>query len=252
MFQEERLKFIVDYVTKNKKASTKELSELLSTSVVTIRADLKILQEKDLLVKTHGGVMINSYKINDVIPSNVKFQKFKREKAKIAELANRYISDGDILIIDSGSTTLELAKCITAENLTAFTNDLQIAIELSKKRNIDLTVSGGTLIPDVYILTSYEAVNFYKHLHVEKLFLSCDAIDAEFGISNRDKREVEIKKAMLKAANEVILMADHSKMNNSVLLQVADFEDIDKLIADDIPADLRAVIQSKGVEIITE
>ena len=63
---------------------------------------------------------------------------------------------------------------------------------------------------------------------------------------------MEIKKAMLKAANEVILMADHSKMNNSVLLQVADFEDIDKLIADDIPADLRAVIQSKGVEIITE
>ena len=217
MFQEGRLKFIVDYVTKNKKASTKELSELLSTSVVTIRADLKILQEKDLLVKTHGGVMINSYKINDVIPSNVKF-----------------------------------AKCITAENLTAFTNDLQIAIELSKKRNIDLTVSGGTLIPDVYTLTSYEAVNFYKHLHVEKLFLSCDAIDAEFGISNRDKREVEIKKAMLKSANEVILMADHSKMNNSVLLQVADFEDIDKLIADDIPANLRAVIQSKGVEIITE
>ena len=84
MFQEERLKFIVDYVTKNKKASTKELSELLSTSVVTIRADLKILQEKDLLVKTHGGVMINSYKINDVSPSNVKFQKFKRDKSKIS------------------------------------------------------------------------------------------------------------------------------------------------------------------------
>lgn len=252
MYQEERLKFILDYVTKNKKASTKELSELLNTSVVTIRADLKILQDKDLLVKTHGGVMINSYKINDVIPSNVKFQKYKKEKARIASIANRYIKDGDILIIDSGSTTLELAKCITAENLTVFTNDLQIALELSKKKNIDLTVSGGTLIPDVYTLASYEAVDFYKGIRVEKLFFSCDALDAEFGISNRDKREVQIKKAMLNSANEVILLADHSKMNTSVLLHVADFKEINKLITDEIPNDLYDAIRKKGVDVITE
>ncbi|WP_273398939.1 DeoR/GlpR family DNA-binding transcription regulator [Traorella massiliensis] len=252
MYQEERQKYILDYVTKNKKASTKELSDLLNTSLVTIRTDLRVLQEKGLLVKTHGGVMINSYKINDVIPSDIKFQKHKKEKRKIAEIANRYINDGDILIIDSGSTTLELAKCINAKNLTVFTNDLQIALELSKKKDVSVNVSGGSLIPGVYTLTGYDSVDFYKGIHVEKLFLSCDAIDADFGISNRDIREVEIKKAMLKSANEVFMMADHSKMNAKVLIKVTGFENIDKLIADEIPKELRDIISSKGVEVITE
>lgn len=252
MYQEERQKIILDYVTKNKKATTKELSEMLNTSVVTIRSDLASLQGKGLLVKTHGGVMINSYRINDVIPSNIKFQKHKKEKQRIAEIANRFIQDKDILILDSGSTILELARCVHAKDLTVFTNDLQIALELSKKKGIHLNVSGGTLIEGVYTLAGHDSVDFYKGICVEKLFMSCDAIDAEFGISNRDIREVEIKKAMLKAAKEVIMLADHSKMNEKVLMKVADFSEIDKIIADELPDDLRKIIESRGVQVITE
>ncbi len=252
MYQEERQKIILDYVTQKKKATTKELSEMLNTSVVTIRSDLSVLQQNGLLVKTHGGVMINSYRINDVIPSDIKFQKHKEEKRKIAEIGNRFIQDKDILIIDSGSTTLELARCIHSKDLTVFTNDLQIALELSKKKGINLHVSGGTLINGVYTLAGHESVDFYKRLCVEKLFMSCDAIDAEFGISNRDIREVEIKKAMIKAAKEVIMMVDHSKMNSKVLMKVAEFSEITTIITDEIPDELRKVIESQGVQVITE
>ena len=129
---------------------------------------------------------------------------------------------------------------------------MQIALELSKKIDIDLTVSGGTLIPGVYTLAGYESVEFYKGIRAEKLFLSCDAVDAEFGISNRDKREVQMKKTMIQNASQVYMMADHSKIGSSVLMKVADFKEIDYFITDQIDENLKRYIENKGVQVITE
>lgn len=252
MFQEERQRIILDYVKENKKASVKELSNLLNTTVVTIRSDLKKLQDEGSITKTHGGVLANSYTINDVIPSDVKFQKFKDEKKKIAQIAKRFITDKDILIIDSGSTTLELAKAITQKELTVFTNDLQIALEMSKKPDVKLTVSGGALIPSVYTLAGPEGVKLFEDIHVNKLFISCDAIDKDFGISNRDKREVDLKKAMLNAADEVYLLADSSKIGQKVLIKVAGFEAFDYFITDSIEDDFKEFIEAKGIKVFTE
>lgn len=252
MYQEERQKKILKYVNENKKISVKELSELLDTSVVTIRSDISKLQDKGLLIRSHGGVMANSYKIDDVIPSDVKFQKHKNEKKKIAAMATTFIEDGDIIIIDSGSTTLELAKKITQKNLTVFTNDLQIAIELSKRKNIKLIVSGGILISGVYTLTGSEAVNLFKNIHAKKLFISCDAYDKDFGISNRDTREVEIKKAMLQAVDKKYLLIDSSKLNQKVMAKVADIDTFDYFICDEISNELREIIETSGVTVVTE
>ena len=250
MYQEERQNWILNYVNQHKKASIQELSQLTETSVVTIRADLYALQKKGLLVKTHGGVLANSYHMNDVIPSDVKFQKQINEKRKVAKMALKYIQDGDVLILDSGSTILELARQIEASHLTVVTNDLQIALELAKKPGIDVTVSGGTLIPGVYTLAGYETVEFYRKIRVEKLFMSCDAIDAEFGISNRDKREIAIKQAMIQAAKEVTVLADHSKLHDTVFMQVTGFDKVHRLIIDDIDEQDKKHLQEIGVEVI--
>ncbi|MBQ0035438.1 MAG: DeoR/GlpR transcriptional regulator [Firmicutes bacterium] len=252
MYQEERQKKILDLLNENKKISVKELSKILDTSVVTIRSDVKKLQNNDLLVKTHGGVMVNSYKIDDVIPSNIKFQKHRSEKKKIANLTARFINDGDAIIIDSGSTTLELARKITQNELTVFTNDLQVALEISTKKNVKLIVTGGSLIPGVYTMTSPESVETYKQIHVQKLFISCDALDLEFGISNRDKREVDIKRAMLKSADEKYLLVDSSKLNQKVLVKIAELKEFDYLITDKIPTELKNQIEMLGVKVITE
>ena len=114
MYQEERLKLITDYVNKNKQVSTHKLSEIFKTSLVTIRSDLNILSEKGLLIKTHGGAVTNSYRINDVIPSNIKFKKNVAEKKKIAKLASRYINDGDVISVigPSGTGKSTLLRCI--------------------------------------------------------------------------------------------------------------------------------------------
>ncbi len=252
MYQEERQKLILEYVNRKKKVSTQELSENFQTSVVTIRSDLNALEKKGLLVKAHGGAMDNSYKINDVIPSDIKFKKNVSEKKKIAAIAKRYISSNDVIIIDSGSTTLELAKVIEDENLTVYTNDLQIALELAKKPNVVLNVTGGELIKGVYTFAGTETSDYYLNISADKLFLSCDALDLEFGISNRDKREIPIKQNMIKASREITLMLDHTKLNSKVLMKVTDLDNLDRIIVDQIDEPLRKAIEKKGIEVITE
>ncbi|MGI6581454.1 MAG: DeoR/GlpR family DNA-binding transcription regulator [Erysipelotrichaceae bacterium] len=252
MYQEERQKLILDYVMQKGKVSTKELSEMFETSVVTIRSDLSLLAQNNLLVKTHGGAIINSYRVNDIIPSDVKFQKNVEEKKKVALIAKRYLRNGDVVIIDSGSTTLELAKIIDNEDLTVFTNDLQVGIELAKKPNVKMNISGGELIKSVYTLAGYETVEYFSKLTVDKLFLSCDALDLTFGISNRDKREIPIKKAMINASRERILMLDHTKLDSRVLEQVAELDAVDCVIVDKIDNQLAIKIEEMGIEVISE
>ena len=252
MYQEERLKLITDYVNKNKQVSTHELSEKFKTSLVTIRSDLNIKRKKGLLIKTHGGAVTNSYRINDVIPSNIKFKKNVAEKKKIAKLASRYINDGDVIILDSGSTTLELAKILQAKNITVFTNDLQIGLVLSKNPNVKLNMSGGELIEGVYTLAGYETENYFNSINVDKLFLSCDALDVNFGISNRDRKEIGFKQAMIRNSKEITLLIDHTKLNSKVLLHVADINELDRIIVDKISNKDLKEYQKYNIEIVTD
>jgi len=252
MYQEERQKLILEYVNKYKKVSIKELSEEFDTSVVTIRADLNYLAEQSLLIKSHGGAMTNSYKINDIIPSDIKFETRVKEKKIIAEIAKKCLEKNDVIIIDSGSTTLELAKAITNEELIVYTNDLQIGVELAKKPMVTLNLSGGQLIKGVYTLSGYETVDYFNNFNVDKLFLSCDALDLEFGISNRDRNEIAIKKAMIRGAKEIILMLDHTKLNSKVAQKVSEISVLDKIIIDEIDNDTKVKLENLGIEVITK
>lgn len=250
MYQEERLKLITDYVNQKKQVSTSELSKKFNISLVTIRSDLNILSDKGLLVKTHGGAVTNSYRINDIIPSDVKYKKNTAEKRKIAKLANRYINDGDVIILDSGSTTLELARALQAKDLTVFTNDLQIGMILSKNPNVKLNMSGGELISGVYTLAGYETENYFEKVSVDKLFLSCDALDVDFGLSNRDRKEIGFKQAMIANSKEITLLIDHTKLNSKVLMHVANINELDRIIVDEISEEDYRKFNRYGVEII--
>lgn len=252
MYQEERLKLITDYVNQKKQVSTSELSKKFNISLVTIRSDLNILSDKGLLVKTHGGAVTNSYRINDIIPSDVKYKKNTAEKRKIAKLANRYINDGDVIILDSGSTTLELARVLQAKDLTVFTNDLQIGMILSKNPNVKLNMSGGELISGVYTLAGYETENYFKKVSVDKLFLSCDALDVDFGLSNRDRKEIGFKQAMIANSKEITLLIDHTKLNSKVLMHVANINELDRIIVDEIREEDYRKFNRYGVEIIKD
>lgn len=251
MFQIERQEQILNYINQAQKANTNELAQKFNVSKVTIRRDIDMLAAEGLIVKTHGGAVAVTKSLLHEIPYAFKAEHNLNAKKSIGIAAAKCIEDGDIIILDSGSTTLEIAKNIVQKNITVVTDDIKIAMQLSCKDNISVIVCGGTLSNPVYTLTGNMTVNFFSKLHVNKTFLGCDAVDLEFGISNRTYEEVDIKSAMMKAADEIIMVTDDSKLDKKVFCSLCDISAIDKLIINRIDERNRRGFMEKGVEIIT-
>ena len=251
MFQIERQEQILEYINQAQKANTTELARKFNVSKVTIRRDIEALAASGLIVKTHGGAVATNTSLIHEIPYSYKAERNQSAKKSIGIAASRYINDGDIIILDSGSTTLEIAKNITQKNITVVTDDIKIAMELSGKSNVTVIVCGGTLSDPVYTLTGNVAVDFFSRLHVNKVFLGSDAVDLDFGISNRTYGEVYIKTAMIEAAGEIIMVTDNSKLDRKVFCHLCDISVIDKLIINQIDERNRRGFLEKGVEIIT-
>lgn len=250
MYKIERQEKILDYVNKNGRASIAELSELFRVSKVTIRADIDELVEKKLVNKTHGGVVGRSIGISSEIPYEIKNQSNIKEKEKIAKAASKYIKEDDVIILDSGSTTLRLVEWLP-EGITVITTDILIAMEIIKSgKNIRLFMPGGELKKTVYTMEGIDAIRFFESIHVDKLFLGCDALDFHFGISDRSREYAAIKKAMIEAASEVILMADSSKFNSRLGAKVCPIERVGTMIVDAIGEEIKASCEAAGVRVV--
>jgi len=249
MFQEERVKKISDFINNETRASVVELSEKFGVSKVTIRRDLDILAGEKLIVKTHGGAIPMEEKLSYEIPYRTKSSLNKAEKQKIGREAATLIKDNDIIILDSGSTTLEIAKRITQKNVTVVTNDINIAMEIAINPNIELIVIGGTLIKGVFTLIGDTTLESFKKIYVNKTFMGCDALDLEFGISNRQLSECKIKLAMIDAAIEVIMVCDRSKFNKKVSFHLCDVAKINKIVTNDIDDKYSHALSEKKIEV---
>jgi DeoR/GlpR family transcriptional regulator of sugar metabolism len=250
MFQIERQQKILHFINSAKKANTEELALEFGVSKVTIRRDIDILAQKGLIFKTHGGAVSSNSTFLHEIPYSGKAVVNLAAKKAIGAAAAQMIENGDIIILDAGSTTLEIAKNIGKNDVTVLTNDIKITMELAAKRNVHVMVCGGNLNSPVYTLTGSISVNFFKKIHVNKIFLGCDAVDLEFGVSNRTYEEVDLKLAMINAADEVIMVTDNSKLNKKVYAFLCDVSAIDKLIINDIDEKTKKALIERGVEVI--
>lgn len=251
MFPLERQEKLLQYINKKKKANVQELSRMFKVSAVTIRRDLDELASKGLVVKTHGGVLSAMNNLSMEIPSAVKFDANSEAKRSIGAAAAAMIDDGDIIILDAGSTTLEVLRHMQRQNVTVLTNDIKIAMETAHKPNVRLLVSGGEMLDgSVYTLVGSQTAEFFRRVHVNKTFLGCDAIDIGFGVSNRTMEEVEVKRAMIAAADEVIMVTDSSKLNKKVFCFLCEVSAIQKLVINEIDDVFRQELEKRGVEVI--
>ncbi len=232
MFQIERQEKILEYVNNVSKVTINELSSMFGMSLVTIRADVKDLAKRGLLIRTHGGALSVQQGINSEIPAGIRSILNVESKQLIAQAASELITNGDIVILDSGSTTLEIARRISARNVTVITNDLKIGALIADRGDISLIMTGGVQMPLVYSLIGSDTIDFLKRIKVNKLFLGCDAIDFDWGISNRSVQEVAVKKTMMEAARDVIAVADHSKFEKKVFAHLCNLQYLDMLITD--------------------
>lgn len=227
----ERRQSILNHLTKEGFISIVELGELYDVSEMTIRRDLAYLQEQGLLKRTYGGAIPTEPAFFE-LSQQVKLSAFVEEKERIAHYCLNLISEGDVIILDSGSTTLQIAKLLEGKNLTVITNDLFIVSELVDYPTINLLVAGGEVRKATNNMLGAKAIEFFSDLNATKLFLGVEGVDARSGLSTPDLEELGIKRKMMHSANETIVLADHSKVGRNTMGIIAPLKDADLLVTD--------------------
>lgn len=225
---------ILRYVNSTGGATIRELSILIDVSEATIRRDLDELSRDNMLVRTHGGARpLKSHQISYAGVYNQKSEFMVAEKKRIGLAAASYVNDGDTIILDSGTTTFQIALNLeTKKHITVITNDLHIANAIVLDPTSSVFVTGGLRKGEFSVLTGSITKNYFRQIRVDKTFLSTDAIDIHFGLANAIIDEADLKKQMIDSAAELFVVADHSKFGKLALAKVCDLNDIDVLITD--------------------
>jgi DeoR family transcriptional regulator, fructose operon transcriptional repressor len=231
MFTEERHQQILSYLNKYHRASVPELSQVFQVSESTIRRDLSELEQKEMLRRTHGGaVSVDFVRMEPTVRE--KQTTNLSEKESIAKTASEWIKEKETILLDSGTTTLQLAKHLHSLNLTIVTNSVSVLTELQDMKNIELLSTGGTVRSQIGAMVGPYAEGFIRRIKVDKLFLGINGVDVRNGLSTPNVLEAQIKKEMISAARQVILLCDHSKLGKITLHQVAPLSEIDVIITD--------------------
>lgn len=246
----ERIKEIIEIVRRDKAASVNKLAEIFGVHPTTIRRDLAEIEERGLLQRTYGGAIEEEITIEPPFSERVSGQY--AEKERIGRAAAGLVQDGEHIIIDSGTTTLHIAKHLhNRKELTVITNDMNIASELKDAPGVDVIVTGGSLRRGTYMLNGMFTQSILHNVHVQKAFIGIPAVHPIHGITHPEIEFVLTKQLMIKAARQVIVTADHTKLSKLSLHSVAPIHAIHTLVTDDeAPETQLQLFQAADVEVI--
>jgi len=250
MFEEERLQLMSEYVQNNTRATVQELCTLFGVSESTIRRDLKELEKRNLIKRTHGGA-VNIDFVSFEPSYNEKTDKHSTEKELIAKKAAELIEDGDSIIIDAGTTTFYLAAELSKfKNLTVVTNSITLAQQLANIKDINIVTIGGMLRKNTMAVVGPIAEESLNSIRVDKAFIGTNAIDISAGLTTPNMLEASIKQKMISVANKVYILADNSKFERVSFAKFGKLSDIDACITgDNLPESIKRDFQSKNIKL---
>lgn len=230
-----------------------DLVKRFDISSVTARGDLDALSSTGLLLRSHGGAVRRQEPTEDY-PLRLKESIHHPEKARIGRRAAEMVGSNETIILDSGTTTAEIArhlKTLRPPSLTVITNALNIAMELSDAPGIAVVMLGGIMRHISYSFVGPQAEHMLRHLHADRLFLAVDGFDADIGPSTPDILEAQLNGLMMDIAREVNVVADSSKLGRRSLSRIGPIEKVRRLITDDkITDEMRDQLARRGVEVI--
>lgn len=228
----QRREKIMELLREDGSAKVIALAKLFKVTEVTIRQDLEKMEKDGLIIREHGGAYLKNIK-DQVQAFSLTHQENLDQKALIAQKCLEFIEAGDTIILDSGSTTTEIAKGLKGrKNLTVITNALNIALILGAEPGIEVVVTGGEFKPPTLSLTGQKAADFFKGLHAQKLFLATAGISLKAGLTYPSISDLVVKKAMIDAADTTYLVADSSKMGKAAFASLGALSLIDYIITD--------------------
>jgi DeoR family fructose operon transcriptional repressor len=243
---DERRQTILQIIEKKGFVSLAQLMDLVGASDSTIRRDLEVLDGSGQIRRTRGGA---AYIGESLTSFDIRRTKATEQKERIAEAAAALVQTGETVILDGGTTTLEVARELAGRSLQVVTNSIPIVNALVNSPETELIVIGGFLYPKTGVNLGPIAVEALKSIHARRLFISVGGITAS-SLFNSNALLVETERQMIEAAEEVIVVSDSSKLGHSALAQLCSLQTVDRLITDaGITDEWRQIVDRAGVEL---
>ena len=244
---------ILDEIESKGQVAVADLSQEFGVSEVTIRNDLAQLEKQNMLIRARGGaIKIKLQNIGVDSPLSDKMREHFKEKQQIGQAAAKLISEGDTIILDSGTTTAEIAKNLDElKELTIITNAINIATILADKNDFNVFMPGGMLRKKSLSLVGVMAEENINRYYCDKLFLGVDGIDREHGLSTPNVEEAHVNRMMIDISKKVIVVTDSSKFFRRRFASIAPITKIDILVTDSgISNQDKVMLEQAGIEVI--
>lgn len=249
MLVQERRQRVLDLVSRGGFVTLADLTKALNVSESTLRRDLDHWHEQGLLKRIHGGAMFTGD--GSSLPALEERSTSQiAEKRAIARTAAARIRDGDAVLLDGGTTTLEVARLLVGRPLQIVTNSLPIAILFASDRETDLIMLGGYVYPRTGVALGPLTVRMIPDIHVHQTILSVGGITAK-GLFNSNLLLVETERRMMGCADEVVVVADHTKIGRQALAFLCELSEIDAMIVDrQVTPEQRELLDQAGARVI--
>ena len=232
MLANQRREKILELLKEDGSAKVVDLAKLFKITEVTIRQDLEKLEKDGLILREHGGAYLKNVEDQVKNFSLVHLENMDK-KELIAQKCLEFIEAGDTIILDSGTTTTEIAKKLKGiKNLTVITNALNIALMLGAEPGIEIIMTGGEFKPPTLSLTGQKAADFFVGINVQKLFLATAGLSLKSGLTYPSISDLVVKKAMINAADITYLVADSTKIGKSSFASLGALSLVDYIITD--------------------
>lgn len=251
MFKDERHDEILKLINQKQSISVKVLCEHFKVSVVTIRSDLKELEGKGKILRTHGGaLMIEENK--DLQPFSSRRKKHAQKKADIGKVAAEIVQDAEVVYIDGGSTAAEIAQFLTnKQKITVITPSVEVAYHLVTSTNINVYLLNGFVLKSSLSTIGSPYEGFMSEWNIAKAFFGAAGLTIEDGLTDLLHGFIEQKKVIRKKAKSVIAVIDSSKWGTCSLGSFASLDEINTVITDkSAPKEMIEVLQQRGIEVI--
>jgi DeoR family transcriptional regulator of aga operon len=232
-----RIKSILHELQRHGSVSINELCERFAASVATIRRDLQQLEEQGLLRRTHGGAVSIEPLFYEAFRKDASFVdlvgRYPEEKRRIGQAAAELVEHGNTIALTPGTTATEVVRCLRYEaRIKVITNTVNVAMELSKRKDVEVFVTGGHLRGDWFSLVGPTAVENLQHAYVDIAFLGADGIDPAAGLTCHSPDEAAVNRVMIAQAKRRIAVVDHSKFGVITSWKMCPVEDCELIITD--------------------
>jgi len=252
MIPAERHERIKSELEKNGFASVNELAERLGISISTVRRDLIDLENEGIVIRSRGGAGLAGHKLSLPAAQSSRAEQHITQKHKIGRKAAELIENSGCAILDAGTTTLEVARCLKPRKpLRIITDSIEIAYELRDRENVTVLVTGGILRNESYNLYGGFGEYMLNAMHAQVCVMGASGLTLREGLTKHDIEALPIRQKMIEISHDLVCLADSSKFDVTGLVSICPIDRVDTLITDNgIKPEFKKALEDMGIEVI--